>query len=77
MFDVAWHYPRRSNPVPPVQMPGTDLDDIVSPAMPFTDIFQHSTLTGVTNRAMLMHVPDYTYERMQTHTLHPCSKASS
>jgi hypothetical protein len=61
---VLWRYPRRGDPVPPVATPGTALDDVMSPAMPFTDILSHDTPRGATHRDMLTHVPDYTYERM-------------
>uniref|UniRef100_A0A7R9V365 Tyrosinase copper-binding domain-containing protein n=1 Tax=Chlamydomonas euryale TaxID=1486919 RepID=A0A7R9V365_9CHLO len=61
--DVVWHYPRHGDATPPVLVRGTSVDDVMSPAMPFTDIILGKP-HGATNRDMLMHKPDYVYERM-------------
>ena len=52
---------------PPLVWPGAELDAVITPLMPFTDVFDHPTPGGITNRDVLhylMRNDTVTYEDM-------------
>ncbi|KAG1675766.1 hypothetical protein FOA52_012422 [Chlamydomonas sp. UWO 241] len=73
--DVLWDFPKQASTDPndvPFIMPGTALDDVISPIMPFTDIMGFNIPRGVTFRDVMSFDWDklYTFDTMNANE--PC-----